>query len=244
MKILGLVFSLLAAATLGSDQEALEILGRLDRNLSSANRIVEADMTVQGRRQSRRLSLRTWSVGDKKSFTEILAPAAEQGTKMLKLEDRLWIYTPQTDRIIQISGHMLRQPLLGSDLSYEDIMEHRRLQETYQAEIEREDSLDGVRVWVLALTAKIPNAAYHRQRLWVDQQRYVPLLQELYAKSGQLLKRAEFRDFENIEGRVFPTRLVYKDVLKQGGGTEFRIVSIKFDQRIPEHLFSKASLRR
>jgi len=46
---------------------------------------------------------------------------------MLKLGDELWTYTPETDRIIKISGQMLRQSVMGSDLSYEDMMEDRKL---------------------------------------------------------------------------------------------------------------------
>jgi hypothetical protein len=33
-------------------------------------------------------------------------------------------------------------------------------------------------------------------------------------------------------------------MLKQGDGTEFRITSIKFDEKIPEHIFTKAVLKQ
>jgi hypothetical protein len=38
--------------------------------------------------------------------------------------------------------------------------------------------------------------------------------------------------------------LVFKDVLKGGEGTEFKIQSIEFEAAIPEYIFSKASLRK
>ena len=37
---------------------------------------------------------------------------------------------------------------------------------------------------------------------------------------------------------------MYRDVLKEGEGTEFVIVSIEFDAAIPGYLFSKAALRK
>jgi hypothetical protein len=49
---------------------------------------------------------------------------------------------------------------------------------------------------------------------------------------------------KQIEGRWFPTTVLYKDMFKQGDGTEFRMTSIKFNQDIPEHIFSKAALRQ
>jgi hypothetical protein len=37
---------------------------------------------------------------------------------------------------------------------------------------------------------------------------------------------------------------VYKDVLKEGEGTEFRMTSIKFNQNIPDYIFTKAALKQ
>jgi hypothetical protein len=74
------------------------------------------------------------------NFTEYLFPEREKGTKMLKLNDRLLIYSPTTDRTIQLSGHLLRQSVMGSDLSYEDMMEERKLSEVYSAKIIQEEN--------------------------------------------------------------------------------------------------------
>ncbi|HUX96596.1 MAG TPA: outer membrane lipoprotein-sorting protein [Bacteroidales bacterium] len=225
-------------------QDANEIIRRVEKNMSSENRIFESAMTISGTRTSRTITSRTWSVGEKQSFTEYLTPAREQGTKMLKLENQLWIYSPSTDRIIQISGHMLRQSVMGSDLSYEDMMDDRKITEVYTAEVIGNEDIDSRKTWILKLTAKVEDVAYYSRKMWIDSERYVPLKEELFAKSGQLLKRTTLSDIKLIEGRWFPTRMVYKDVMKQGNGTEFVITSAKFDQRIPDYIFSKASLKQ
>ncbi len=227
-----------------SQPSANEIIEKIDANMSSENRIFESSMTIHGKRNSRTITSRTYSVGDKKSFTEYLTPAREQGTKMLKLEDQLWIYSPSTDRTIQISGHMLRQSVMGSDLSYEDMMDNRKLTEIYTARVESKEELEGRSVWLLELTAKADDVAYASRKIWVDTERYVPLKEEMYAKSGQLLKRTTLFDVQKIDGRWFPTRIVYKDMLKQGEGTEFKMTSIKFNQEIPAYIFSKAALKK
>jgi hypothetical protein len=38
--------------------------------------------------------------------------------------------------------------------------------------------------------------------------------------------------------------MLYKDMLKQGKGTVFNITSIKFNQKIPEYIFTKAALKQ
>ena len=60
-----------------------ELIKRIDQNMSSKNRIFTSNMIIHGPRSSRTIESKTWSVGDSKSFTEYLAPAREQGTKML-----------------------------------------------------------------------------------------------------------------------------------------------------------------
>jgi outer membrane lipoprotein-sorting protein len=224
--------------------DAKTILGKVDQNMSSKNRVFESTMIINGIRSKRTLTSKTYSEGDKRSFTEFLSPAREQGTKMLKVEGQLWIYSPSTDRIIQISGHLLRQSVMGSDLSYEDMMDDRKLTDVYNATVTGEEKIGDRNTWVLELKAKVTDAAYESRKIWIDEERYVPLREELFAKSGQLLKRTDLKDVVMTEGRWFPTTIIYKDMLKQGDGTEFRISSIKFNHDIPEYIFTKAALKQ
>jgi outer membrane lipoprotein-sorting protein len=224
--------------------DATLILEKVDQNMSSKNRVFESTMIINGVRSKRTITSKTWSEGDKRSFTEFLSPAREQGTKMLKAEGQLWIYSPSTDRTIQLSGHLLRQSVMGSDLSYEDMMDDRKLTDVYNATITGEEKIGDRNTWVVDLKAKVTDVAYESRKIWIDEERYVPLREELFAKSGQLLKRTDLKDVVKTEGRWFPTTIVYKDMLKQGDGTEFRISSIKFNQDIPEYIFTKAALKQ
>lgn len=239
-------FTILALFFMGllSAQNADQILEKVDANMSSKNRIVESSMVIHGKRNSRTITSLSYSVGDKKSFTEYLSPARERGTKMLKLEDKLWIYSPSTDRIIQISGHMLRQSLMGSDLSYEDMMDDRKLTEVYTATVVGEEDIDGRKCYILELKATVVDVAYHTRKMWIDTERFVPLKEDLFAKSGKLLKQTTLSNVKKIQGRWFPTTMVYKDMLKQGNGTEFIVSSMKFDQDIQEYIFTKAALKQ
>jgi len=240
-----IVFTFALAISLGLNaQNAMEILDKIDKNMSAESRIIEATIVIHGKRNDRTMTSKSYSVGDKKTFTEYLSPARDKGTKMLKLEKELWVYSPSTDRTIMISGHMLRQSVMGSDLSYEDMMDDRKLKDTYTPTITGEETIDGQKCHVLKLTAKVSDVAYYSQTMWVDKGRFIPLKQEMYAKSGQLLKRISMSDIKQIKGRWFPMKMNYKDMLKDGNGTDWIINSIAFDEKIPEYIFSKAGLKQ
>lgn len=244
MKFLIIIFSVVFLSLSANAQSADDIMKKIDQNMSSENRIVESSMTIHGRRNSRTITSVSYTIGTEKSYTEYLSPAREKGTKMLKLEDRLWTYYPSNDRTVQISGHMLRQSVMGSDLSYEDMMDDRKLGDIYTAEILSTEEYEGRKVYVLNLKAKVEDVAYHSRKLWVDAEYFLPHKEELYAKSGQLLKQTTLSNFKKIEGRWYPMKLNFKDVLKQGKGTDWEITSIKFNAEIPAYLFTKAALKQ
>lgn len=207
-------------------------------------RIITSTMTIHGRRENRTIESESWQRGTSDAFTEYLSPVREKGTKMLKLKDLLWTYSPSTDRTILLSQHMLRQSVMGSDLSYEDMMEDPRLPNLYSAVVAAEDTAAGRECWVLNLTAKKDDIAYYMRTLWIDKERYTVLREHLFAKSGKLLKTVDVTNVSYIKNRWIATGVLYKDVMKEGIGTEFNITSIKIDADIPDHIFSKASLRR
>ena len=220
------------------------ILRRVDENLGSDNKVTRALMTVRGRGGSRTIEMQSWIRGMSESFTEYLSPPRERGTKMLKLGDQLWTFFPSTERTVSIAGHMLRQSVMGSDLSYEDLMEDPRLSEIYDAQVVGEETVRERPCWVLSLTAKRQGLAYHTRQVWVDRERTVLLRENRYARSGRLLKTTEVEEVVSVGSRWIARTVVFKDALKGGEGTTFVLESIEFDADIPEHVFSKASLRR
>ncbi|MBN2414648.1 outer membrane lipoprotein-sorting protein [bacterium] len=245
MKWIPCIVLLLAGGGLFAQQPTADyILQKIDDNQNADSRIISSRMIIHGRRGSRTIESKSWIEGDEKSFTEYLAPAREKGTKMLKLGDDLWTYSPSTDRIIRISGHMLRQSVMGSDLSYEDMMEDHSLVEMYKATIIGSERIDDRDCWIIELTAKNEEVAYYARKIWVDRERYNILREDRFGKSGRLLKTTTVSDVRMQDGRWVAGRIVFKDVLKNGEGTEFLVDSVEFNRDIPAYLFSKAALKK
>jgi outer membrane lipoprotein-sorting protein len=241
--LMSLILLTIGAIAIAQAPDGEAILRRVDENMGSDNKITTSLMTVHGRRGSRSIRAKSWIRGRTESFTEYLDPPREKGTKMLKLGGQLWTYTPAADRTILISGNMLRQSVMGSDLSYEDMMEDPRLTNLYAATVAGEETMEGRPCWVLDLVSRGGEIAYYRRKVWVDKERDVVLREERYAKSGKLLKTTEVKSVERQGGRWVPTQVVFKDALKEGGGTDFVIESIEFNAQIPDYVFTKASLR-
>ncbi|NIX54980.1 MAG: outer membrane lipoprotein-sorting protein, partial [candidate division Zixibacteria bacterium] len=220
------------------------LLVAVDDNMWAATKHIHGRLIIDNGRRVRELSMESWMEGVIKSFTHYKSPPRERGTKMLKLERKLWMYTPQTDRKILIAGHMLRQSMMGSDLSYEDMMEDEKISEAYVGTIDGEEELNGIKVLVMTLKAKRKTKTYQTLKIWADPKRKIVLKEECYAKSGKLLKLIEFRKFRPINDRLFPKEMIFRDMLKDNTKTTYVFDEIEFDVKIPAKYFSQRILKR
>jgi outer membrane lipoprotein-sorting protein len=226
------------------DTRAQRLLVEIDKNLWASTKYIDGRLIIDNGRRIRTLSMESWMEGVTKSYSYYKAPARERGTKMLKLEKKLWMYTPQTDRKILIAGHLLRQSMMGSDLSYEDMMEDEKISEAYVGTIDGEEEIEGVKIVVMTLKAKKKTKTYQTLKIWADPVKSIVLKEEAYAKSGKLLKLISFKEYRRIGNRLFPRKMIFRDMLKENTKTTYMFDKIQFDVDIPAKYFSQRILKR
>ena len=124
----------------------------------------------------REMSKTMISLTDKQnSLTEFTNPR-DRGTKFLKRGDELWMFFPDAEDIVKISGHMLNQGMMGSDFSYQDLMESDKLIDLYEFEIISEEEIDGRPCYVLeGLAREGKEVSYYKRKIWIDKERFVGL---------------------------------------------------------------------
>lgn len=246
----GLLFFFLAGSMLlpvtgwSEDDRAYRLLVEVDKNLWASTKHVDGRLIIDNGRRVRTLSMESWMEGVVKSYSYYKAPARERGTKMLKRDRKLWMYTPHTDRKILIAGHLLRQSMMGSDLSYEDMMEDEKVSEAYVGTIDGTEEIDGVKILLMTLKAKRKTKTYQTLKIWVDPVKGIVLKEEAYAKSGKLLKLIHFEEYRSIGERLFPKKMIFRDMLKENTKTTYMFDKIEFDVDIPAKYFSQRILKR
>lgn len=224
---------------------AEQLLAAIDKNMVFDTRTAVTRMTVEGKRRTRVFEMVSYGRGVDESAVLYRAPAREKGTKMLKNADELWMYLPSVDRTQKISGHMLRQGMMGSDVSYEDMMASAEMAKMYSAKVTGEAMLDGRKTWTMELIANDDSVSYPKRISWIDAETLIPLKQELYALSGMLLKSWTMSDVKEFEGgRKFPTKMVIQDELKKESVTTLEFVEMTFGVELEEEVFSMRWLER
>ncbi len=235
------LISIFATMALGA-LTAEEIIKRRDDNEHFETAQVEAEMVIINR--NRQIVKTMTSYAQDQNGLVVFTNPRDRGTKFLKRGDDLWMFFPEAEDLVKISGHMLNQGIMGSDFSYQDVMESDKLTDLYNFELIGEEVIDGRPCYVLAGTAAPgKEVSYYRRKSWVDKERFVGLKEELYARSGRLLKVMKVTKVAEVEGRWYPVASVMEDKLRRDTRTEFIIKAIEFNPQIPAGTFTLENLR-
>ncbi len=174
----------------------------------------------------------------------------DKGTKYLKRDGNLFVFSDDLEEVMPITGHMLRESMMGSDVSYEDAVENDTLESQYNSTIIAETKFDGEtkfkgkECWVLELIGKTKTISYPKQKIWVDKETYAALKVERYALSGAILKEMLLLNAEWINDKYFATETQIKDLLRKDSRTIFELTKIQMDIKLPDNIFSLKNLER
>ncbi|OGC11328.1 hypothetical protein A3K48_02280 [candidate division WOR-1 bacterium RIFOXYA12_FULL_52_29] len=221
-----------------------EIIRKVDENLIYKSARMEAKMIIHIWSEVRTKTMRTYQKGRESSFSVFLSPPRDQGVKYLKLKDNMWIYLPDVDKTIKIAGHMLRQSMMGSDLSYEDALESGDLLDKYTATLVSEEVVKQRPCFVVDLTARVKEITYYRRLVWVDKELFVPVREELFAMSGKKLKVMTLGNVQKYGSRYYPLYMSMRNLLRQNTLTELIITKAEFDLSLPAEMFTQSSLTK
>ena len=229
-------------------KEYRESLEGLDKNMVSKSRQLKMAMTIKDDEGTQTKVLEVMGKGYFTSLARATAPARDKGTKMLRIQRKgtgiLYLCLPGTSRVIRLSGHMLRQPVMGSDLSYEDLLDAPRLGETYEIIKGREIEMNGKACYDLRLRALKKSETYPERRYVIEKERNSAVLQELYAGGGKKLKIINYGKITAFGNRHYPLYMTVQNLLKKNSMTTLEFSDVKFDIPLPGGAFTRRYLER
>ncbi|MDR1505704.1 MAG: outer membrane lipoprotein-sorting protein [Treponema sp.] len=242
------LFMLLAGSfAYGQTPSASELLRRVDDNEIYSTLEYEGDMIIEYQNRRFVKTMKAWARQNTDSFIEFINPE-DRGTKYLKKGGRLYVYSPDTEEVMLISGHMLKESMMGYDMSYEDNIENEILVNRYDPVLGGSETwnFNGAArdCWILDLTAKRRTESYPKQKLWIDRETGDCLHYELFALSGAKLKEYNLLRVEEFGGRRFPVEIEIRDLLRKNSKTTMVMRNVVLDQPIADSVFSQRNLER
>ena len=230
-------------------QDANEILKRVDNTQTDFNSMeFKATMAIQS--GSRNLSKEFFGFindAEDKSFMEYTNPQ-DKGTKYLKLQKDMWIYIPDAQDILKISGHLLRDSMMGSDISYDDMLDQGTYSSKYNAESLISTNYNGKDHYLLSIIAKDANeVSYVKRDLYIEKKSFLISKVVMYAKGRKeprAVKEFMMEDYINLGRLQMPKKMIAKDLRKKNSQTVISYTEIKIDVPLNDKMFTRAYLEQ
>ena len=217
-----------------------QILAKVDELTPDIGKFTMDITMVRPGKENRTSRIQVFVRDSDKVLVRYLAPAAEKGQGYLRLGDDAWLYLPNANKSIRVSG---RQSMQGSDLANDDIL-RLKLTVDYNVEISGTEMVNNQEHYLLTLTAKRPSVTYGKLKYWVRKTDYMPAKTEYYAVSGKLIKTMTYSQIKEIGGRVRPTVMEISSELRKGYKTIVVIIDADYHYQTPENFFTKMYLEK
>jgi outer membrane lipoprotein-sorting protein len=223
-----------ASSITASAQDGKDLLKKMD-NVIFAPKDKQASVKIitanNGKEDKVREAVLMQKGADKKIY-RYTKPENQAGVATLSLPgDIMWLYMPAYEKPKKISLLAKSQAFTGTDFSYEDIPTQPYALRYTPKYLKTEGSTLGIEL--VPLTDK---SNYSKLIVYIDKTNYYPVRMEYYDKGGTKSKEAVYK-YSKINGYWNADEVTMSD-LKKKTSTSITMTNVKFDQGLPDDLFT------
>jgi len=223
----------------GISQDAAAVLEKMDKIFYSPvdkqGKVAIILIDKDGKEKVREAEM--FQKGRDKKLYRYTKPESQIGVATLSLPDGvMWLYMPAFEKPKRISMLAKNQSFTGTDFSYEDMAT------TPYTERFIPDSLvvQGDQ-YILRLLPKSNKSNYSKVLVWINKTYGYPDYMEFYNERGKRIKESKYR-YEKIGKYWNAAEVVMKD-FEKNHSTKILLTEIKFDQGLPDDLFTVEKLK-
>jgi len=184
--------------------------------------------------------------GERWSLTRFTGPSDIRGVGLLTKdhpgdENDQWLYLPALDRVRRVSSSRKGGRFVGSDLFFEDLRDREVDMDRHR--LTGEQNIGKLACKVLTSEPVDPdNSVYTKRVSWIHPGTMIALRVDLYqAHSEKPVKRLTVKRIKRIQGFWTVLDSTMED-LETGHVTRITLSSVKYNQGIPDLLFTSQAL--
>ena len=200
-------------------------------------------MTIHRPDWERSMTLRSWTLGEKKSLVRVTEPAKDAGNATLLIDKKMWTYSPKINRVIKIPSSMMNQSWMGSDFSNKDIAQSDDIIDEYRHTIIGTEIQQEHTVYVIeSIPLEHAAVVWGKEQLTIRDD-HIILEHAFFDQAMVLTKQLKTLNIAQLGGRTVATKQRMVNVEKPQEWTQITTESAEFDIAIAQSTFTLSNLR-
>lgn len=229
--------------TMAQETEATELVRKAMNHWRGLTSHSSMTMTIHRPDWERKMTMESWSKGDKLSLVRVIEPRKDAGNGTLLNDNNMWTYTPKINRIIKVPSSMMSQSWMGSDFSNKDISKSTDIIDQYDHELTFSEEKEGHVHYTITSVPHEEAAVVWGKEVIVIREDYVMMEQQFWDQDGVMVKSLETLEVDDMGGRTVAKTMRMSKVDTPGEWTQMTVNSVEFDIELQDNMFTLSNLR-
>jgi outer membrane lipoprotein-sorting protein len=228
------------SATSGEEARARQVIDEMEQLYRGQSSRSTITMKVQTPQYQRLLKMEGQSLGQDFAFFRFLSPKKDRGIATLKRHQEMWNYFPKINKVIKVPPSMMMGSWMGSDFTNDDLVKETTLIDAYHLVlVETEDQ------YHVTLTPREQTVTvWGKIEYIVNKSPLIPVTEIFYDDDGTRIRRLEFREPREFDGRLMPSVMEMIPLRKEGHSTLIIYDDLVFDPpEVNQQTFSLRNLK-
>jgi outer membrane lipoprotein-sorting protein len=223
-------------------QNVREVVRKIDELYRSNASSSEVEMAIVTPHWQRTIRMKIWTEGKEKTFIRITSPPKEAGVATLRLGSEMWNYLPRANKVIKIPPSMMMSSWMGSDFTNDDLVKEYTLLDDYDYEFTYPQDARPDMIYVALKPKEGIPVVWGKIIVAAKKESYIPVWERYYDEKGRLMRIIDFKDVEQMGGRLIATVMELVPQNKEGQRTVLQYLRAEFDASLPDEIFTLRNL--
>ena len=234
---------LLLSLVIHAEVDPTEIIAKAYEQTRGLSSYTELSMIVKRANWTKTSEFSVWTRGDQDALIRFTAPAKDAGNATLRLDNRMWSYSPVIKRAIRLPKSAMSQEWAGSDFSYRDLARAEDILDNYTIELVKVEEQEGHEVYTIdAIPLEDAPIVWGKERI-VIRDDFVLVEHVFYDQELVVVKSLKAMEIGELGGRTIPIRMRMSDAENPERWTEVIYNTADFEASIDDRLFTQFALR-
>jgi len=233
-------FLLLPSYACIANNDAAELLKKMDELFRSKSSISLMKMQIVTPNWQRTLEMQSWTFGMDDTFIRVLSPRKDRGVATLKIDKEMWNFFPKINKVIKVPPSMMMGSWMGSDFTNDDLVREVSLVKEYEVSKKSE----GENYRLTLIPKKDTVTVWGKIEFIVNQQTLLPLEQSYFNEKGEKVRTMVFSEIRDFNGKKMPAIMTMMPLNKTGHKTVIEYVEAEFDIELGDNIFTLRNLQK
>jgi len=228
------------SAVLPQESRARQVIKEMEQLYRGQSSRSTITMKVETPHYQRLLKMEGQSLGQDFAFFRFLSPKKDRGIATLKRDQEMWNYFPKINKVIKVPPSMMMGSWMGSDFTNDDLVKETTLIDAYHLSlVETEDQYH-----VTLIPKEQTVTVWGKIEYIVSKSPLLPVTQVFYDDDGDMIRRLEFKEPKEFDGRLMPSIMEMTPLRKEGHRTLIIYEELVFDPpEVNQQTFSLRNLK-